>query len=53
MWNTESTGCFPNDDWFCHPCMASLWEDNTKKVAKDDKTNHGRENTLLHMHVCL
>ena len=28
------------------PPLATLLGDNTKKVAKDDKTKHGWENTL-------
>ena len=37
-------GVFPTMIGFV--TLATLLEDNTKKVAKDDKTNHGWENTL-------
>ena len=49
----QSSGCFPNHDWFCHP-WPPYWGIMQKKVAKGDKTNHGWENTLkIVAHVCL
>ena len=43
----QFTECFPNHDWLCHPWPPFVYiGDQTKKVAKCDKANHGWENTL-------
>ena len=36
----------PNHDWLCHPWPPFFIGGHAKKVAKDDKANHGWENTL-------
>ena len=39
----QFTGCFPNQDWLCHPWRLIPYK---QKVAKADKANLGWENTL-------
>ena len=37
----QFTGCFLNHDWLCHPWPPFVYRGLGKKVAKDNKANHG------------